>query len=142
MRLILALALGLTSSVALAADPTGKWSFNKDSFIAQMNEVMEAQLDTLPEDMRKQVEPMMRQSLEEAMAKETPEWLDFASDGTVKIANAVSVDEGRWEDGGGNEVRLIDGDQVQTAVIEGDQLVLRSEDPSMPEAIIWSWTRQ
>jgi len=138
---VFVLVAGL-SAIAAAADPTGRWSLDRDAFMAHMDEALQAELEQVPEAQRAQMEAMM-EAMVAGMADELAGEVEFLADGRVIFRDKDGEEAGgRWSEVGGDEIRIdpeeeegetmrgrIDGDTMQLEAME-------SGDQAMPMAII------
>lgn len=93
------LALGLSASAALAADPSdvvGRWEVDAEAMRAQMEGMIEMQLQGLPEAQRGQAMAMARSQLDSMVGKMAGE-AEFQPDGTVVFTSPSAADTtGSW----------------------------------------------
>lgn len=144
-RLLVALVIGWLPIQASAADPTGQWRLDSQSFQEQFMTIIEAQLADLPEAMRTQMGQMMTGMLDE-MKSGMDGVAHFSADGIIRFeADDGEQHGGRWEDLGNDLIRIQPDDprgEAIEAVLEGDRMVSLIESEEMPGSFELVWIRQ
>jgi hypothetical protein len=126
--------LSLFASAALAADPSdvvGRWEVDAEAMRAQMESMIEMQLQGLPEAQRGQAMAMARSQLDSMVGRMAGE-ADFQPDGTVVFTSPAQADSaGTWSLDG-DEIRFqraerAPGEPAYVGQIAGDVIEMQPE---------------
>ncbi len=133
---LLAVAAQPFGGSASADELAGAWALDKPAFQAEMRRVMEAELATMSEEERAEVEPSM-EAMVEIMVRRLNATVELCDDG-VAVIDTQGGDRttGRWERQG-DLVRLeADGDASLEGALEDGALRLRAEGEPTFEVVL------